>query len=190
MIGEKPSKRVRFPVVKVRPGHGVLLRCVAEDVFSFHVHWLGARSVMCPGDDCGACLQGIGCKWLGLLMVESFDLDQHRRYSGLLELTESAYGRLDDVRRCTGRENLLGFVFEASRRSKRSPLGFVLSDEATSIPSAYSEVRAETIADAVATLYGLPSLIDGETVSAWSHRVEESARRLVNGVVARSTFAG
>lgn len=184
MIGEKPTYRTRLSVLKLRSNHVEVLRSLVPDVFSFHVHWLGGRSLMCPGDDCPACFQGVGAKWLGLLYCQRFDLQQRKLQYGLVEFTELAFNKLSSLRDACGREDLSGWVFTAHRKSRRSPLSFALPDCEEIVPPSWSAFDETRVADGVATLYGLPSLAPGESLSEWEARARDAARAMLSRCLA------
>lgn len=185
MIGEIPVQRVRVPVFKVKGGHDALFVVRSEEVFGFHAHWLGTRSYMCPGTDCSACEQFVGSRWHGFLAVDLCVGSGGELRHGLLEITESAYGRLQFLRNALGRDDFVGLRVCASRRSSRSPLRLEQPEEGCPVVEATRAVGKPFIASATATIYGLPSPGDGEPLSLWEVKAAEAARLMLGKVMAK-----
>lgn len=179
MFGEKPSARVRMAVLKVEGGHSALFIVRSREVFGFTAHWLGARSLLCPGADCAACEQFVGGRWRGVIAVDQLIKDGQQRRHGLLEVTEGCFQGLEFLRRAAGLESLCGLRVCAFRRSRKAPLILREPEEGTPTNEAAGEVGTEVVAGAVATLYGLPSLAPGEGVSDWEPRAMVRAREMV-----------
>lgn len=183
MVGELPSSRTKFRVFKVKPGSDMACLSRVKDVMGFHVHWLGKRSYMCPGAECVACEEMVGSRWNGLLGVDvTIDGNGTTRF-GLIELSESSYSRLMFVKECEGFKDLFGLRFNVGRQKKRSPIIFTQSADCTVLISNIAEVVDTVIGDACSTLYGLPSVMKGETVSEWSERSSHAARMLISRAV-------
>lgn len=179
MFGEEPTGRTRVPVIKVPGGSHVLVMLRCKVVLGLRVHWMGRRSYVCPGDDCPACEQHVGSRYSGLVAVDLWRGNGTPVGFGLLELTDGAYSRLVFLRESLGSVNLYGLQVLASRRRSRGPLRFDLSDEGETPFEARPPWSMERIADAAATLYGLPPLIDGMTFSKWEVIAQVAARRLL-----------
>lgn len=185
MFGEVPSKRTRVSILKLRSGHESKFVCASDDVFSFTVHWIGARSYVCPGAECQACFSGVGGKWLGLLYVGLLGERGVKPRYGCLELTEAAYYRLRDCSCGSGASIKRGFQFASFRRLRKSPMSFRPLTDAESQGIKLPKIASTFLADGVATLYGLPSVGTGETVATWSSRVEGPAARLIELALSR-----
>lgn len=185
MIGELPSKRTRVPVHKVRGGSHVEIVVRSRTVFGFHSHWLGKRSFMCPGKECAACEQSIGSRWHGFIAIDlRFPGGREKRF-GLLEITESAYGRLEFIRESFGMSDFVGLRCFACRRSQKAPLRFVEADEGESIVAEAKPIEVEFVADASATIYGLPSIGVGQSLKEWERNAIPAARTMIGSAVAR-----
>lgn len=146
---------------------------------TFHVHWLGKRSYVCPATECPACNQSIGAKWIGLLYVAICTDEHPTAKHGLLELTEAAYYRLRDLGQLMGCSIDAHLSMTVSRRSRKSPLMFYSPERGEKFPEVKKIATKEVIADAMATLYGLPAIAEGEKATIWSARVEDAARTLL-----------
>lgn len=179
MINEKPTNRTRIPILKIDGPTERTITMACDEPFSFHAHWLGKRSFMCPGTSCPACDQHIGARWLGLVFVEIHQKDKRYNARGIIELSEAAYFRLRDLAVQLGNEIGPGLTFNAWRTSKRHPLRFGQPPVSQVAPSDVKSIEMVTLADAAATYYGLPAVAEGETVPAWSSRVEETARSII-----------
>lgn len=183
MLGEKPSTRTKLPVLKIRGGMSSELVSASPDVLSFHTHWLGTRSYMCPGVDCPACFAGVGAKWLGLLGVRVPVPHTVHWTVHVLELTSMAYQKLLGLSRMCDCESLLGFHFAASRRSKKSTLGFEPLEQ-TGLPGAAMRVLpAWALLDAAATLYGLPSAPQSLSREEWEASAVPRAAQLLRAAI-------
>lgn len=189
MFGECPSNRVRLPVFKVKGGHDVLLTLRSRDVLGFGAHWLGARSFMCPGLDCPACEQFVGARWKGLLAVELHSGSGRETRFGLIEVTESAYGRLRFLRESYGRTEYCGMRVVASRRSAKSPLVFAEGEVGSTFDESAKAVEAIYVASAVATLYGLPSPGPDESLKDWQEHASGSACIALQAALSKVAFA-
>jgi hypothetical protein len=179
MIGEMPSRRTRLTVIKQPPGVTWFYQLAANQPFSFMAHWLGKRSYLCPGSDCPACAQHIGAKWIGVVLVYTLDDNKRVRGRGLLELTESAWHALDDAAAGSGWPLAEGTQFGLSRPSKRRSLKVEYFGKVNVIRRPEDVDPQRVLTDAVATLYGLPSLAPGEEISSWADRSVDTARSLI-----------
>jgi len=175
MIGEVPVKRVRLGVLKVRSGmvaEGVI---VVRQVLGFHVHWLLKRSYMCPGAQCAACFAGVGARWNGFVVVRADVGNAHELR--LLELSATGFERLAGLVRMQGWPDLAGVRFRAARSRAK---GVLMVEPVTRDDSLAGKVVSEIRAwEAVATLYGLPTPVEGESLAFWESRARDSAARLV-----------
>ena len=183
MIGEFPSSRTRIRVAKVNGGHDAELVLRSSDAFCFRVHWLGARSYMCPGEECPACEQSIGSKWVGMIAVDVLLRSGAEPLFRLLELTESAYECLRFLRVAEGLADLVGLRVHVTRRFNKSPLHFELAELVEAGTEPRDVVPLRFVADAAATLYGLPNLGPEETVEAWEPRAKLAAASLIGRVL-------
>lgn len=187
MINEMPTRRSRIGILKVRPGAEYLLTCASEDPFTFFTHWMGARSYMCPGNECPACAQQIGAKWVGLMYVAMSVDEQKKTVHGMIELTEPAWYRMKDLATMLGTEIGPGLSCSVSRKGRKSPLIFrpILDEEKAPVPGKI--MKMTQIADATATLYSLPSLEPGQEIKKWSERAKTRARSLLSAQLRRLT---
>lgn len=190
MFGEKPTGRTRVPVIKVPGGSNVVVRMRCKDVLGLHVHWLGRRSYVCPGDDCAACEQHVGSRWSGFVAVDLWRGNNSGIAFGLLELTEGAWSGLQFMRESVGHESILDLCVVAGRRRTRGALRFSLPEEDVSFGETRKAWRTEHIADAAATLYGLPPLRGDQKFATWEPLAKDAARRLVARALNSMEVAG
>ena len=183
MIGERPSLRTKLPVVKVKPGGSLEVVIVSEEPMTFHAHWLGDRSYMCPGVDCPACFAGVGARWHGFVCVRWSLPHGSARPMGLLELTETAYNRLDGLRRMFDLGNLYGLGAVLERRTKKSPMRAEPLDDVKRAVDGGKPVPFWVLIDAVATLYGLPACPGGEFVDGWERAAVPRASQLIRSAL-------
>lgn len=189
MIGEIPSRRVRMPVFKFSGGQSGEVLVRSRDVFGFHAHWLGKRSFMCPRTECAACDQFVGSRWHGLLAVDINADSRGDWRTGLLEITESAYGKFQFFRDSFGTKDFLGMRISVSRRGRKSPLYVSETLEGSKIVEETSEIGTEIVAAATATLYGLPSPEPGSPIGAWEEVAVRATREMISKAISRMTFA-
>jgi len=190
MLGEVPVSRVRMKVFKVGGGHDVDCIVRSADVLGFQLHWLGVRSFMCPGSDCPACAEHVGAKWRGLLGVDVLEGSTGGRKCGLIELTDSALGRLRFVADCVGGSGFLGLHIVASRKGIRSPMRIEEATPGAARVAGVREIRSEIVAAAVATLYGLPSPGPGDGLREWEVRAADVARVIIGKAMSRLALNG
>lgn len=190
MIGETPTARTRLVVWKVSGGHDLELVGRSAEPLTFRVHWLGRRSYMCPGVDCPACEQHVGSKWLGLWACDAFYRIGEPPRLGLLELTEGAFDCLRMLRLSEGLESFYGLRVIASRRSKRSVLQFELGALGANVESDRQLVPINLVADAAATLFGLPSCQRDVEFSTWEASAMDVARTLIGRALATMAREG
>jgi len=175
MIGEVPVKRVRLGVLKVRSGMAAEGVIVVRQVLGFNVHWLLNRSYMCPGEGCAACFAGVGARWNGFLVVR-VDLGNAQELR-LLELSATGFERLAGLVRMEGWPDLAGVRFRAARsRAKGVLLVEPVARDESLAGKVVSEIRAW---EPVATLYGLPSPMEEESLALWEFRARGAAAALV-----------
>ncbi len=185
MFGEKPVGRTKVQILKIRGGQNVHVQFRAAEPLAFHIHWVGDRSFICPGDDCPACHSSLGSRWVGILPVVWFTADQKQAYSGVLELTTSAYERLCGLLRMEGRMGLLGLQVHASRRTDRSPLRVEPVPVGAEIAAPCKAVEQDFVADAVSTIWGLPACVRGMKLKEWEARAMPRARALLGVAVGK-----
>jgi len=120
MIQDAPTKRPKLAVVKVRGGQGCDLVICCRGVLGLSTHWVDGRSYVCPGEDCPACSQCWPDRWAGFLVVRV--LGPKSRAPQLLELSGSAWDRLNGLLKMEGYSGVEGLVIHAERRKAKSPL--------------------------------------------------------------------
>lgn len=174
MIGEVPSRsRIRMRLLKVQPGSTVDCVIVGSELASLRLHWIGGRSYVCPGGDCPACLE-IASRWSGFLPVSVVMRPASPKGVYLLEVTEAAWARFDDLCRLAELRELFRLHVSVMRRRRKEPLLMEPLDHV--VLGERNPVSVSMCYDALATLYCLPSFMEGETPADWSARVESAAR--------------
>lgn len=166
-------------VVKVKGGSSLDCVLVRPAVFGFFVHWLGKRSFVCPGMDCAACFAGVGAKWSGVVPIRWEGRQDIPVYTGLLELSQIGFERLELVRRENDLETLLGMRCVFARAADRSPMRVSLADSGALKTTLKAELPQWLVCDAVATLYGLPACPNDDAIALWESEVAVSAARLI-----------
>lgn len=179
MIGEMPSRRTRIRVAKFTPGTERELICRSAEAFSCHGHWLGKRTFICAGEDCPACMQGVGAKWIGLVAVDLIHPKTRQQELCTLEMTDNGFRALELQAEAAGLKDLLHVWVTVSRRSQRAMLRVGPSPADFAVPELRSPVSNEKLTDAAATLFGLPNLAPGESVEKWAPRAAEAARGMI-----------
>lgn len=174
MIGEVPSRsRIRMRLLKVQSGSVVDCVILGSELASLRLHWVGGRSYVCPGGDCPACLV-IASRWSGFLPVSVAMGPGSPKGVCLLEVTEAAWSRFHNLCRLADLQELFGLHLSVMRRRRMEPLLLEPLDRASL--GERKPVSVSTCYDALATLYCLPSFMEGETPVDWSARVESAAR--------------
>lgn len=179
MIGEKPARRTKLAILKVRPGERCEVQVLCDQVFSWSVHWVGNRSYVCPVEDCPACVDW-ECRWNGWLLVRLVN-NAHVKRRGLLELSATTYDRLFGLLRMEGSSSWFGQGVLLERGSRRSPM---VAEPVGILPTDGIKVaKPQFVWDALATLYGLPAVQPGESVECWAVRAAQMSRRLLERAV-------
>lgn len=181
MIGELPTVRAKLPVLKIKAGMRAEFVVLSDSVLGFTSHWLGARSYMCPGEDCVACTQGLGARWNGFLVVKVLLPGGSRMM--LLELSAGCFDRFIGLVRMEGFGSMAGLSCSAGRTRARGAL--VIEPIRATGEEFGALVPAIRGWEAIATLYGLPAPVAGEGLEKWEGAAAPAARRLVELAVRR-----
>lgn len=185
MVGESRGKsRVRLPLLKVASGGEVEALILSDAVASVRVHWIGRRSYLCPGGDCPCCLIAES-RWVGFLLVRVCQRGGDRVY--LLEVTGSAYDRLVGLLKMEGVESIRGVQVSARRERAKAPL--LLEPLGSFDLSKVAVVPVERVYDALATVYGMPSFMDEETVQQWEERASVAAGHAIRLAMEREAMS-
>lgn len=182
MIGEVPVRRVKLPLLKVEAGSAVTVQSLSDRVFSLTVHWVDGRSYVCPGKGCCACPEW-DARYVGFLYVRLLHGNQpSRRF--LLEISATTYDRAYGLMRMDAASEWLGQVFDGLWAKKRGPL--VL--EPMGLPSGEELVAVDPMRvwDALATLYSLPCVADGEDEQQWADRAAQRANHVLQLAIDRA----
>lgn len=182
MIGEMPVRRVKLPILKLKGGSQIECQVVGDQVFAWSTHWVGGRSYVCPGETCPCC-PDYDCRWQGWLLVRLVH-GRNTRQRYLLELSATAFDRLNGLMRMDGRTELFGELLVMKRAKARSPL--VIEPMGSASVEGVVVGKAAMVWDALATLYGLPSVNMKEGVDEWRVRAEARAAFLLQQASSRS----
>ncbi len=183
MFTDQHVCRTKLPILKVQPNSTMEVVALRQRPLGLDTHWIGSRSFLCPERDCLACARGIGSRWVALLPVKVISNGRPAAVVCLLEFSTGSFDRLFGLMRMESCDSLCGYKLRLERRSKRSGLIAEPLFEADQIETpAFPDWL---LVDAIATLYGLPSCIEGTSADDWSEHVNESAARLVRLAVER-----
>lgn len=163
-VGE-PVRGDGVKVFKVVEGSCLCFVAVSDAVVWVRQHWM-RRAVLCSCDD--ACP---GCEWNNARTVGFLAVEDDRGRRGLLEVSPPALDRLFGLQRMqedASPTTLLGLRFNASRLRRRTPL--VL--EPLEFVDEVAEATVLRVARAVACLFRLPRVQDGEEVRTYFERVK------------------
>lgn len=181
MFGETPTTRTRIPILKVGAGQSAPAIALREEPLGFFTHWLGRRSYMCAGNGCPACSEDVGAKWNGVLPVFVTPPQGGRRYIAMIELSTTAYDRLRGLMRMEHLDDLVGVPCEISRKRSKSPLCVEFTQGRTDIEA--RRLTEQTLRDAVATIYGLPSCLPDMDIENWETDASRAAARLLSNAL-------
>lgn len=185
MVGEKLTRsRMRMRLLKVQTGTAVECAVVGAELASLRLHWIGGRSYVCPGGDCPACME-VASRWAGFVPVLVSMGPGSPKGVLLLEVTESAWARFDGLCRLEQDRELFGMRIAVMRRRVKEPL--CIDPLGRADLGERKPIALSTCYDALATLYGLTSVREGETVGEWSSRAESGARHALELAIARLT---
>lgn len=168
MIGEKFEQRTRLGVLKVRAGQRFRVELLRHEALGHIVHWLGKCSVLCPGQECPACIAATGARWVGVMPCRLLGADGSKRVV-LVEFSGDAWARLQGLLRMEGRESALGAVVTLTRASSRR--GLVGDPVRTEEEGSTRAMPDSVLLDALATLYGLPRCLPDWDADRWTEHV-------------------
>jgi len=171
MLGEKYESRTRLKVWKVRAGQRFTVRLMRHEPLGHIVHWLGKCSVLCAGVECGACLAGVGARWVGTMPCRLLCSDGTGR-TVLVEFSGDAWARTGGLLHAEGHTDNRGVIVELTRGRSRSGLVGDPCGEPGS--ESVVEMADWVLIDALATLYGLPRCLEGWTAERWTTEVREA----------------
>lgn len=177
MFGETPSTRTRLPILKVGAGQSVPAIALREEPLGFFLHWMGTRAYMCAGKGCPACNADVGAKWQGVLPVFVTPPQGGRKYIGLIEMSTTAFDRLKGLTKMEHVDSLVGIPVEISRKRCKSPI--VVEPKERSPSLEVRRLTEQTLRDALATIYGLPSCLPDMEVENWEVDASRAAARLL-----------
>jgi hypothetical protein len=172
MIGERYERRTRLRVLKVKGGMVLDLVARRSEPLGHITHWVGRANYMCPGEGCPACMAAIGGRWVGVLPVRVL-CGEVLRPTQLLELTGSAWARLDGLLRMDGQRELIGTRLHVSRRRDRDAI--LLDPDVDGDRFNVKVFPDWALLDALATLYHLPRCLEGWDAATWSEAAKEKA---------------
>lgn len=159
--------RAQLRIVRIAPRHSYRLVLLCDCVMWVGTHWVDGRQWLCAGTDVDAC---VGCRCqvsrlVGFGLVGMVTPD--RIVPSLLEVSPSAWSRLEGLCRMDGLDVTCGLVVDARRPRSRAALRLEPVEHREGLRR-YTERQ---LVDAMAVLYGLPLSRDGEDGTAWLCRV-------------------
>lgn len=172
MIGEQYERRTRLKVLKVRGGEVYEVAARRNEPLGFITHWVGRANYMCPGERCPACMDAIGARWVGMLPVVHLQ-GGTRAKTVLLELTGSAWTRLDGLLRMDGGTALIGVPLRVQRRKNREAL--ILDPSLDVEREKIREFPDWALLDAIGTLYHLPRCLEDWDAATWTAAARDVA---------------
>lgn len=155
-----PKRPIRWPILRIQPGHQTELRLLAVSWVSLGTHYHG-RTRLCIGREVCPVCQYLPARdyWYLPISVGGRPM--------LLEL--SSYSSTDLATVCNlhfGRFRA-GQTVVATRRGHKSPIKF----EPLTDGPIHDEPKPEQWVSAVMAIYGLPPMIPGETINAYRDRL-------------------
>ena len=171
--------RWALPLLRVVAGQRVVIALAGSKWFYFGSHWCD-KMLLCSGDGCPGCLQGAP-RMMGYRACRVFT--GHGWSPALLEASCGAIAGLQGFQVMEGVDGEAAKCICVTRRHRRSPLRLEPED-GVSMPDAVSLPDHVTL-NAVAVLYGLPTMQAGEESSQWAVRVQPVARGFLAAVCRR-----
>lgn len=117
--GGSDASRFSLPLLKVQPGQCIEFELASTEPLSIGVHWCD-RSLVCVGDGCPLCDYS-QCRSAVFAVVTQMVNGKPGR-EALLEMSASAYARLDGLLRMEGVRWAPTLLCQATRRKRNSPL--------------------------------------------------------------------
>ncbi len=164
MFFEGPSKRVRWPMLKVRAGAASVVSLLSGKFLLLNTHFAG-HTVLCPmTDECHLCaLLPARSHWYLPALSEAL------RRPCLLELSATSAADLEQRAKFLGLSVTHGLRVELSRRKSTSPLRC----DVLGMVESPSVAKPHEWLTPLFAIFGLPPLVDGESVEQYSARVRE-----------------
>lgn len=173
---EAPSKAIRWPVVRVAPGHDVAVVLLSGDWFRLVTHFY-QRTVLCPDSD--------ACSLCALLPSRPYwylpCLVQPRKTRALLELSATASADLEQRAKMLHGGIGAGMTVRLARRSSRRPVYCEIMDNSVFSP----RLSLATWITAVMAIYGFSAMKEDETVVSYGARIQASVIERAGVVASR-----
>lgn len=164
MVGEKFESRTRIAVLKVAGGQMFRVLLLRHEPLGHIVHWLDGKSLLCPGFGCPACVSSLGARWVGTMPVRLLSPDGKNR-TMLVEFSGDAWARTAGLLRLEGVAENVGYCCNLSRRQARS--GLLCDPVVEFTQGKLAPMPDWMLLDALATLHGLPSCPQNNTLAQW-----------------------
>lgn len=162
MERESPSRSVRWPILRVVPGHSTCVELLSGEWVRLATHYVG-RTVLCAGgEDCGLCaIAGSRAFWY-LPAVTSVG-----RRPCLLELSSVASSDLEQVAKFACAGVRAGCQFELSRKGAKS----AIRSEFVGVAKGAKTVAIELWGTVLMAIFNLPCFRSEETLERYGERV-------------------
>ena len=114
----KEQQRVPLGIVRVRPGQPLKVVHLSHWFYGMMSHYVGKRTVYCPGPETCPWCDSQGALWKGHAVVRAFNSDK----IALLQITPNVWPTIEKA--LAGRESAAGLVacYERRGKEKNSPL--------------------------------------------------------------------
>ncbi len=165
---ESPSHCVRWSLLRVAPGHDVVVELLSGDWIRLATHYVG-RTVLCPEvDECELCdLLPVRAFWYLPAVVEP------GRRPCLLELSSCASSDLEQVAKFAFGALRAGCQFRLSRRSAKK----AVRAEALEFSAPRREPEFAEWASCLMAIFGLAAVEPGELLPEYGLRMRERVVR-------------
>lgn len=176
MNDERPSKQARWPVLRISPGHDVVVCLLSGSWIRLATHF-SSRTFLCTDTaECPACeILPARCFWYLPALVEPTGRPC------LLELSNTASSDLEQVAKFEFGSIGPGFRCKLTRKSAKAP---VRAEAQVSRPSGKCSDVSEW-GSCLMAVYGLPALRPGESITDYGDRVRSQVFTRAAVVAAR-----
>lgn len=177
--GETLRESAGMTILRVEAGHDLRLVLQSSKPEMLVTHWFN-RQYVCPGDGCPAC--GVYQSRLTLWQIVTV-VTGAREQVRLFECSPTSWARLRFMLSWEGNVTVPGTVIIASRRGRNKPVS--LEPAGFELAAQERFDSRELLVDAVATVFKIARLREGEEMEVWMDRLRPVLVRELEMAIAK-----